>query len=113
MSFTPNATSGNDTITGDGQSDTIFALGGNDVVYGGAGNDTLDGGLGNDTLYGEAGNDVLNGGYDLLPPGKEADLFGAGYFPGNDTLYGGAGDDTYLFGRASRSDSIVETAVSG
>ena len=113
MAFAPNPTLGADIITGDAQADIIFALLGDDTVYAGAGNDTLDGGLGNDILYGEAGNDILNGGYDLLPPGKEADLFGAGYFSGNDTLYGGAGDDTYLFGRASRSDRIVETAVSG
>ena len=113
MAFTPNPTLAADIITGDAQADIIFALFGDDIVYAGAGNDTLDGGLGNDILYGEAGNDILNGGYDLLPPGKEADLFGAGYFSGNDTLYGGAGDDTYLFGRASRSDRIVETAVSG
>ena len=113
MAFTPNPTLGADIITGDAQADIIFALFGDDIVYGGAGNDTLDGGLGNDILYGEAGNDILNGGFDLLPPGKDAELLGAGYFPGNDTLYGGAGDDTYLFGRASRSDRIVETAVSG
>ncbi len=113
MSFTPNPTPGNDIITGDDQPDTINGYFGNDVISGGAGDDTLDGGIGSDTLYGEAGNDVLNGGYDLLPPGKEADLFGATYFPGNDTLSGGAGNDTYLFGRSSRSDRLLETAVIG
>ncbi len=114
---------GNDVIWGDqGEGkDLVFSLAddmlfgdyGNDILYGQAGADTLDGGLGNDTLYGGAGNDVLNGGFDLLPPGKEADLFGSNYFPGNDTMSGGAGDDTYLFGRSSRSDRIVDTAVSG
>ena len=114
---------GNDVIWGDqGEGrDLIFSLAddmlfgnyGNDTLYGQAGADILDGGLGNDTLYGGAGNDVLNGGFDLLPPGKEADLFGSNYFPGNDTMSGGAGDDTYLFGRSSRSDRIVDTAVSG
>ena len=114
---------GNDVIWGDqGEGrDLIYSLAddmlfgdyGNDILYGQAGADTLDGGLGNDTLYGGAGNDVLNGGFDLLPPGKEADLFGSNYFPGNDTMSGGAGDDTYLFGRSSRSDRIVDTAVSG
>lgn len=122
MSFTPSATSGNDIITGDGQNDTIDALGGddivyaeygNDVVFGGPGNDSLNGGLGRDTLYGEAGNDTLNGGIDKVPDDSKDALFGPTYFPGDDTLYGGAGDDIYLFGRASRSDRIVETAVSG
>lgn len=93
--------------------DQLFGDNGNDTLHGQAGADTLDGGLGNDMLYGGAGNDVLNGGFDLLPPGKEADLFGDDYFPGNDTLSGGAGDDTYHFGRSSRSDRIVETALSG
>ena len=49
--------------------------------------------------------------FDLLPPGKEADLFGSDYFPGNDVLAGGAGDDVYLFGRSSRSDRVLETAA--
>lgn len=122
MSYTPNATFGDDILYGDAQPDTIDALegndtihggGGNDVLQGGLGNDTLDGGLGNDMLFGGEGNDALNGGFDLLPPGKEADLFGSNYFSGNDTLVGGAGDDVYLFGRSSRSDRILETAVSG
>lgn len=114
---------GNDVIWGDqGEGsdlvysqadDTLSGDNGNDVLHGQAGADTLDGGLGNDMLHGGAGNDVLDGGIDLLPPGKEADLFGADFFPGNDTLSGGAGDDTYLFGRSSRSDRILETAVSG
>ncbi len=99
--------------SGTATGDTLFGDNGDDVLYGQAGGDTMDGGLGNDTLYGGAGNDVLDGGFDLLPPGKEADLFGADFFPGNDMLAGGAGDDTYLFGRSSRSDRIVETAVSG
>ncbi len=114
---------GNDVIWGDqgvdrelvysDSNDRLFGDGGNDSIYGQAGNDTLDGGLGSDFLYGGAGNDVLNGGFDLLPPGKVADLFGVGYFPGNDVLSGGAGNDTYIFGRSSRSDRIVETLVSG
>ena len=113
---------GNDVIWGDqGEGrdliystadDMLFGDNGDDILHGQAGADTLDGGLGNDSLYGGAGNDVLNGGFDLLPPGKEADLFGSNYFPGNDTMSGGAGDDTYLFGRSSRSDRIVDTAVS-
>lgn len=93
--------------------DMLFGDFGDDVLYGQAGADILDGGLGNDTLYGGDGNDVLDGGFDLLPPGKEADLFGSDYFPGNDTMSGGAGDDAYLFGRSSRSDRIADTAVSG
>ncbi len=93
--------------------DRLLGDNGNDILHGQAGADTLDGGLGNDMLYGGAGNDVLDGGFDLLPPGKEADLFGSDYFPGNDTLAGGAGDDTYLFGRSSRSDRVVEAAVGG
>ena len=113
MSFTPAPTNGADVITGDDQPDIINALWGNDTIYGLGGDDQLNGGLGNDILYGGAGNDVLDGGFDFLPPGKEADLFGRDYFPGNDTLVGGPGDDTYLFGRSSRSDKIVDTAASG
>ena len=113
MSFTPAPTSGDDVITGDDLPDIIDALLGNDTVYGQGGNDQLVGGIGNDTLYGGTGNDLLDGGNDLLPPGKEADLFGSNYFGGSDALYGGAGDDTYQFGRSSRSDRIFETAVSG
>jgi Ca2+-binding RTX toxin-like protein len=93
--------------------DRLYGDNGDDFLYGQAGADVLDGGLGNDALYGGAGNDVLDGGFDLLPPGKEADLFGSDYFPGNDMLAGGAGDDVYLFGRSSRSDRVLETAAAG
>ncbi len=93
--------------------DRLYGDNGDDFLYGQAGADVLDGGLGNDALYGGAGNDVLDGGFDLLPPGKEADLFGSDYFPGNDVLAGGAGDDVYLFGRSSRSDRVLETAAAG
>lgn len=114
---------GNDVIWGDqGEGmdlrysladDMLFGDNDDDLMYGQAGADTMDGGLGNDILYGGAGNDVLDGGFDLIAPGKEADLFGSTFFPGNDVLAGGAGNDTYLFGRSSRSDRIIETAVSG
>lgn len=115
---------GNDVIWGDhGEGmvefpnpvadDMLFGDNGDDVLYGQAGADAMDGGLGKDSLSGGAGNDVLDGGFDLLPPGKEADLLGTDYFPGNDLLAGGTGNDTYLFGRSSRSDQVLETAVNG
>ncbi len=58
MAFTPNPTSGNDRILGDGADDVIDGGAGNDVIDGGGGNDTLIGGSGTDTLIGGAGNDI-------------------------------------------------------
>ena len=115
-------TAGDDTIVGYSSSDTIQGLEGADTLYGRAGDDTLDGGAGNDTVYGEAGNDTLRGGEgdDTLLGGAGDDILDGG--PGDDILTGGAstdsqvylnhdnanGDDTYLFGRGSGQDIIVD-----
>ena len=50
----------------------------------------IQGTVGNDTLVGYVGDDVFDGG------------------AGNDWLYGQDGSDTYLFGKASGNDTIVE-----
>lgn len=59
-------------------------LGGTNIV------DRLSGVAGNDVLQGGEGNDVLDGG------------------AGNDQLHGGTGDDTYLFGRGSGQDRLID-----
>lgn len=61
-----------------------------DVLFGGSGNDTINGQESHDWLIGGEGDDVLNGGL------------------GNDCLEGGLGDDTYVFGRTSGSDIIID-----
>lgn len=63
---------------------------GNDVVAGTNVVDRLSGLEGNDMLQAGAGNDVLDGG------------------AGNDQLQGGTGDDTYLFGRGSGQDRLID-----
>ncbi|WP_225981513.1 calcium-binding protein [Paracidovorax avenae] len=63
---------------------------GDDTLYGTRAADVLLGGTGNDTLYGGAGDDTLEGG------------------AGQDLLVGGPGNDTYLFGRDSQADRIVD-----
>lgn len=62
-----------------------------DVIKGYDTEDTLTGLAGNDQLLGGSGNDLLDGG------------------SGNDLLHGGAGVDTYLFGRGSGHDLIVDS----
>jgi Ca2+-binding RTX toxin-like protein len=84
--FTPNATSGNDTITGTAEDDLIPGMGGNDTLSGLGGNDTLLGGEGNDNLSGGIGNDSLDGGN------------------GTNTLDGGDGDDILVNGLGSAND---------
>lgn len=83
MSYTPNATAGDDILTGDAQPDVIDALEGDDIVFGGGGDDELLGGPGNDRLYGEAGND---------------------------RLLGGTGDDRY---QVDRTDTVTEQVDEG
>nr|MDA8124879.1 hypothetical protein [Deltaproteobacteria bacterium] len=112
-------TSGDDVITGYETSDVFQGMAGNDYLYGRAGDDTLEGGAGNDHLYGETGNDVLQGeeGNDILYGWQGDDILNGG--AGNDTLYGGFGasdhyvigtngNDTYLFGRGSGLDTIMD-----
>lgn len=83
---TINGTTGNDTLSGNGEGDSITGLAGhdllqghsaNDSLYGGDGNDTMFGGNDDDSIYGGSGNDQLHG-----------DL-------GADYLEGGLGDDIY------------------
>ena len=61
-----------------------------DVLFGGSGNDTINGGASHDWLIGGDGDDVLDGG------------------EGNDCLEGGLGNDTYVFGRNSGRDIIID-----
>lgn len=63
---------------------------GNDVVAGTNVTDRLKGLAGNDTLQGGAGDDVLDGG------------------TGDDLLNGSRGDDTYLLGRGSGQDRLID-----
>ncbi|MEP3890877.1 MAG: hypothetical protein ABJN69_10440 [Hellea sp.] len=88
----PDATEGNDNITGSIVADTIDGLGGNDVIDGGGGEDVLSGGDGNDRLLGNVGDDTLNG-----DAGADTLIGGAGA----DALNGGAGFDTADYRGAS------------
>ena len=88
------ASTRNDTLTGDANNNTFFGNEGADTLSGAAGDDSLDGGSGNDALYGGSGNDALLGGADndFLDGGSGNDALYGG--TGNDRLYGGKGDDT-------------------
>ena len=88
----PDATEGNDNITGSIIADTIDGLGGNDVIDGRGGEDLLSGGEGNDRLLGNVGDDTLNG-----DAGADTLIGGAGA----DALNGGAGFDTADYRGAS------------
>lgn len=80
-----------DSLIGLGSADDdLRGLAGDDVLAGRDGADHLDGGEGADVLYGDNGDDVLDGG------------------PGNDRLDGGFGNDTYVFGRGSGQDIIID-----
>ncbi|MEW6351609.1 MAG: calcium-binding protein [Thermodesulfobacteriota bacterium] len=110
-------TAGDDEISTLGGNDTVLALAGDDTVhggadadtiYGGAGNDALFGDEGSDTVYSETGDDTLAGGQgdDRLVGGAGRDVLDGG--PDNDLLQGEADRDTYLFGRGSGNDTIIE-----
>ena len=75
--------------------------------------DTLIGGDGADTLLGGGGNDVLKGGNadDELVGGDDSDLLEGG--AGNDRLFGGDGADTYVFGRGSGYDTVLNLDADG
>ena len=97
------ATSGNDTITGDGDPDVLYGgrgadtMNGNagaDLMYGGDDGDTMSGDADPDTMYGERGNDTMHGnaGADYMRGGDDADtMFGD---EDNDEMYGDSGADT-------------------
>ncbi len=112
-------TAGGNRIVGYASDDTLQGLEGNDTLEGRGGNDLLEGGAGNDWLHGQAGNDRLLGGEgaDVLQGGDGDDVLDGG--AGNDILAGGVydtwngsfrgtGNDTYLFGRGSQADRIVD-----
>jgi Ca2+-binding RTX toxin-like protein len=52
--------SGNDALTGDGNSNSLNGGAGNDTIIGGSGNDSIDGGTGTNTLDGGGGFNVLS-----------------------------------------------------
>ncbi|MEW6351667.1 MAG: calcium-binding protein [Thermodesulfobacteriota bacterium] len=110
-------TAGDDEISTLGGNDTVLALAGDDTVHGDADDDTIFGGAGDDTLFGDDGSDTVHGetGDDTLAGGQGDDRLVGG--TGRDTLDGGAdndllqgeaGRDTYLFGRGSGQDTIIE-----
>lgn len=86
---------GNDSLSGN----IVFGRGGDDSINGTSKGDVLHGGSGNDSLQGWAGNDRLFGGEgdDRLDGGK-----------GNDQLFGGLGNDTFVFGKQSGHDVILD-----
>lgn len=100
---------GDDTLTANEGNDRLEGGAGTDTLSAGAGDDVLDGGTGNDTLNGNDGNDTLGGGEgnDNLYGGAGADFLDGG--AGNDYIEGGLGNDTYLFGRGSGQDTVVES----
>lgn len=82
------ATTGNNTISMNGNANYIDALAGNDSIAGNGGADTIIGGTGNDTLSGGAGKDSISGG-----DGNDT-IIGGGE---SDTLSGGLNADTFRF----------------
>ena len=101
-------TSGNDSITGNGNTEHFEGGAGNDTVKGEYGADFLDGGAGNDILIGDSGDDYPD----------SSDYSGYSGYSGADTLDGGAGDDwlvgdtgndTYVFGRGYGRDVVQDT----
>ena len=98
-SLNASASSGAQTIAGNGGDDTVLGGSGNSTIYGGDGADQLHGGAGSELLTGDAGADTITGGAgnDSLYGGDGHDSVSGG--AGNDALYGGTGDDR-LFGDA-------------
>jgi phosphodiesterase/alkaline phosphatase D-like protein len=86
---------GNDTVFGGGGADRLFGREGNDALSGQDGDDRIDGGPGNDVLDGGAGNDVVTGG------------------TGNDLIIGGPGNDSFMFGKDSGHDSVLDFQAAG
>ena len=113
----PEATEGDDDLSGTEGGDRIDGLGGDDAIDGGDGDDDLSGGRGDDDLRGGDGDDTLRGGRDdddlrggdgddALEGGRGADALRGGEGDddldggrGNDDLFGGAGDDSLDGGR--------------
>ena len=95
-------TSGNDSITGNGNTEHFEGGAGNDTIKGEYGADFLDGGAGNDILIGDSG--------DVYPDSSGysgADTLDGG--AGDDWLVGDTGNDTYVFGRGYGRDVVQDT----
>jgi len=86
--------SGDDTLTGDGQSNLLRGNGGKDTIDGGGGNDILVGGPGDDTITGGDGRDLIMGGL------------------GSDKLSGGGGEDILINGTTTfDTDGATQNAI--
>jgi Ca2+-binding RTX toxin-like protein len=85
-------TDGDDIISGSPLDDTLQGLAGNDIIAGNGGDDIFDGGPGDDLLLGSASSytDPITGQTTLVEK-KQAN-----------------GNDTYLFGRGSGHDTIID-----
>jgi Ca2+-binding RTX toxin-like protein len=95
------ATTGDDTLLGNGEDNQFFGDDGNDFLVGGGGNDSLDGGSNDDVVLGGAGDDALDGG-----GGKDIVIGGAG----SDVLVGSDGNDI-LFG--GKTVAALDPLLSG
>lgn len=81
-------TEGDDVIFGSPASDTLLGLGGNDLIFGNYGSDVMDGGAGDDIMVGiGAINASQSGYYERIQAN---------------------GNDTYVFGRGSGHDTIID-----
>ncbi len=124
----------NNLITGNATSNKLWGLEGNDTLDGGAGADILIGGAGNDKYVVDNANDLvvenaaegtdtvyssvshaLQDNVENLVLTGAANINGVGNAlnnriegnAGNNILFGGLGNDTYVFGRGSGQDIIV------
>jgi Ca2+-binding RTX toxin-like protein len=114
--FTPQGTSGPDTINGGPADEYIQGQDGDDVLSGGGGNDTIDGGTGTDTfsyagaggggvrvLLGISSNQDVGGGQGVDSLTSIERLIGSPFgdsltgSSNGDTIFGGAGNDS-IFG---------------
>jgi Ca2+-binding RTX toxin-like protein len=95
LGYSPDAAnSGDDTISGGGNSDVVFGQGGNDTVHGNAGDDYAEGGPGVDNLYGDADQDDLVGGSLYAESGSGQAT--SGQLDTGDFIYGGDDADVAL-----------------
>ncbi|TMJ14706.1 MAG: calcium-binding protein, partial [Alphaproteobacteria bacterium] len=135
------ATSGNDSVTGDGADNTFFESGGNDIYNGAAGSDTLDYSAANstvsvnlNTLIGQntgtyGGTDTITNMENVIGSATQQNLLqgnaSANRFVGGsaldtilgnggaDTIVGGAGDDVLLGGSNAALDDGSADVLEG